>query len=185
MSTTKNQDIKIEYCDTWDLNHHLQEAIKIKRRNQNLGMPLESMLTNVADEIFNDRNKIIEVALLDNEVIGYLIKKADKACSLIEECEVTDGFSKSIFIKNEIEKRPYLFAIVDENNLTLQILYRSLGFRAKYIKREFSSDGSDAYVFMLTKLGYPTPDGMGYNNCTILDEVMDGAEKLVDRSRTF
>jgi len=114
------------------------------------------------DKTLENKNCIGQVCCdEDDNVLGYLIYEYDKESYHIINFAVAEGQRRHGLGKSLVQKlishmensntRGRIFASVSDRNLTAQLFFRKLGFRAERISRNLFGKEHHAYEFVLPK----------------------------------
>lgn len=114
------------------------------------------------------RNTIGMVAEVDHQVVGYQVYELHLRCLVLGNLAVApshcgQGIGTAL-VQKLIGKlspiRPRLVADVCEKNLSAQLFFKSLGFRAVRVIREHFEDGQDAYQMVYRVGATRTPNNI-------------------------
>lgn len=145
---TQRQDLKVQI--RWLIRRDMAEVLDIERASFEFAWTEEDFLC-----CLRQRNCIGMVAEQDNEILGFMIYELHKSRLRILNFAVTpqarrQGVGRQmvrrLIDKLSQQRRKQIVLDVRETNLTAQIFFRSQGFRAVGVQRNYYEDtDEDAY----------------------------------------
>lgn len=151
MSTTQKQQLRLHI--RWMIRRDMPEVLRIEQLSHDFPWCEEDFL-----RCLRQRNCIGMVAEQGERVVGFMIYELHKSKLHIlnfavhpdyRRCGVGAQMAEKLMSKLSSHRRTRVVLELRETNLDAQLFFRSVGFRATGVTREFYSDsGEDAYVMV-------------------------------------
>jgi ribosomal-protein-alanine N-acetyltransferase len=149
MSTGEKQQVRMHI--RWMIRRDMPEVLRIEQASHDYPWCEEDFL-----RCLRQRNCIGMVAEQGEKVVGFMIYELHKSKLHIlnfavhpeyRRCGIGCQMAEKLVSKLSSHRRTRIVSEVRETNLDSQLFFRSVGFRATGVSREFFPDsGEDAYV---------------------------------------
>ncbi len=149
MSTGEKQQVRMHI--RWMIRRDMPEVLRIEQSSHDYPWCEEDFL-----RCLRQRNCIGMVAEQGEKVVGFMIYELHKAKLHIlnfsvhsdhRRCGIGAQMAEKLASKLSSHRRTRIMVEVRETNLDSQLFFRSVGFRATGVSREFYADsGEDAFV---------------------------------------
>lgn len=149
MSSDQQQDVRVHI--RWMIRRDMPEVLDIERASFEFPWSEEDFV-----RCLRQRNSIGMVAELDERVVGFMIYELEKTRLHILNFAVAVAYRRrgighrmveKLVAKLSAERRSRILLEVRETNLAAQLFFRTQGFRAVSVLRDFYVDTpEDAYV---------------------------------------
>lgn len=151
MSTVPTPDTQVRVHIRWMIRRDMPEVLGIEQASFQPAWREEEFL-----RVLRQRNCIGMIAELDERVVGFMIYELHKHKLQILNFAVHPEFRRAgvgsrmiakLVGKLSPQRRSKILLYVRETNLSAQLFYRSRGFKAIEVAREYYEDsGEDAFV---------------------------------------
>ena len=149
MGTTQKQDVRVHI--RWMIRRDMSEVLEIENESFEFPWSEEDFI-----RCLRQRNCIGMVAEYDEQVVGFMIYELHRTRLHVLNFSVADDFRRQGVGRQMVEKlatklspqrRTRVLLEVRETNLQAQLFFKSLGFRAVSVLRNYYDDSpEDAYL---------------------------------------
>lgn len=171
MSTQGKQEVCVHI--RWMIRRDMPEVLDIESQSFEFPWSEEDFI-----RCLRQRNCIGMVAEHDEQVVGFMIYELHKTRLHVLNFAVNSEFRRrgvgeamisKLISKLSHQRRSRVLLEVRETNLAAQLFFRSAGFRAVSVLRDFYDDTTeDAYLMQFTYQAAPVKEGMPTNRITRL-----------------
>ncbi|MEO8495652.1 MAG: ribosomal protein S18-alanine N-acetyltransferase [Planctomycetota bacterium] len=171
MSTERKQDVCVHI--RWMIRRDMPEVLDIEGHSFEFPWSEEDFI-----RCLRQRNCIGMVAEFDEQVVGFMIYELHKTRLHVLNFAVNPKFRRravgqamigKLVSKLSHQRRNRILLEVRETNLSAQLFFRNIGFRAVSVLRDFYDDtAEDAYLMQFTYQPVEAEEAMPTNRITRL-----------------